>query len=223
VSREVSFLILPVSKNVARIWLVPLGLISLGLVTTVNRLAGRLAPDVAWLPDSCIASLAVCIAVYLAIRPARPFAPPLPTTPWPRVLRLSIGWLVLWLALSAIAASAAGHWLRYRLANGPSEIIAFVIIGPLQEELLFRGAIFELAERSALTRDTLAPVAISSILFALHHFQLHGYHLTPAALLQAGFALPMGWVFGTLRAQSASIWPAFVVHVLTNVPGVFGH
>ena len=44
-----------------------LGLISAVLVTTANRLAGLLAPA----PNSCLGSLAVCLAIYVTIRPGR--------------------------------------------------------------------------------------------------------------------------------------------------------
>jgi membrane protease YdiL (CAAX protease family) len=209
-------------KAAARVGLGVLSLVSLGLVTTSNRLAGALAPRLPWLPDSCLGSLVVCFFVYLSIRPSRPFGGPVPRTPWPRLLRVSSWWLALWLAGSAAAALAAGHWQRYRLATTPAQIAAFLILGPLQEELLFRGAIFELAQRSAPASDPRGPIAWSAVCFALHHLQLHGYQLTPSALLQVAFALPMGWAFGTLRSLSGSLWPGLALHVATNAPGAVG-
>src|SRR5262245_8020759 len=135
-----------VQGSASRIGLGLLSVVSLGLVTTSNRLAGALAPGLPWLPDSCLGSLVVCVLIYLSIRPARPFCGPVPGTPWPRVFRVSGWWLALWLAGSAAGALAAGHWLRYGLAANPAQIAAFLLLGPLQEELLFRGALFELAE-----------------------------------------------------------------------------
>jgi membrane protease YdiL (CAAX protease family) len=117
---------------------------------------------------------------------------------------------------------AAGHWIRYRLANGTGQIIGFLLFGPAQEELLFRGAIYELTKRSSHGTSSLAPILVSSIMFSLHHLQLHGYHLSGAAALQLAFTLPMGLVFASLRAASDSLWPGFALHVLTNLPGVFG-
>jgi len=111
----------------------------------------------------------------------------------------------MWLTGCALAAVAAGHWIRYRLAHGPAQLAGFLLVGPLQEELLFRGAIYELAARSRLGGRPRAPILISTAFFALHHLQLHGFALAPAALAPVGFAIPMGIVFGALRAESETL------------------
>jgi membrane protease YdiL (CAAX protease family) len=175
----------------------------------------------AWIADSCLASALVCVAIYVAIRPERPFAVPLKSTNWGRVRRISVIWLALWVGTSALAALEHGHWVRYRLAETFPELIAFVAIGPFQEEVLFRGSIFELAQRSGFT-GTWPPVLVSTVFFSLHHFQLHNYAINSASLLQVGFTIPMGVVFGLLRAESASLWPSLAVHILTNLPGALG-
>jgi membrane protease YdiL (CAAX protease family) len=86
---------------------------------------------------------------------------------------------------------------------------------------MFRGTLFELAERSFPGNEG-APVWITSVFFSLQHFQLHGYRADRAALTQVAFTFPMGLVFATLRRRSQSLWPAFVVHILTNLPSAFG-
>ena len=151
-----------------------LSLLALGLITTANRLGAR---------------------GLQAVSPERPFAGPRVNAPWPRMLRLSGAWLLVWLAASAVAALVVGHWISY--TTGVYSILCFVLIGPLQEEA-------------------------TTIPFALQHFQFHGYQLSRPALLQVGFTMPMGLVFGSLRSLSGSIWPGFVVHVLTSLPGAFG-
>jgi membrane protease YdiL (CAAX protease family) len=206
----------------SRCGLAALGLVSIGLVTTANRSASLLAPRWTWLPDSCVLSFLACCGMYLAIRPERPFARPVPGTDWARVRRITLLWLGLWLTASVIAGLVAGHWMRYRLSHGSAQLIGFLVLGPAQEELLFRGAIYELAERSRLGAGVWPPIIASSVLFSLHHLQLHGYHLTLQALLQMGFTLPMGVVFGLLRAESRSLWPGLGAHVLTNMPGAAG-
>src|SRR5215471_11739700 len=128
----------------SRIVLGILAILSLTLVTTVNRAAGRLFPGCSWLPDSCVASFLVCLAIYIGIRPRRPFGPPDPETDWKRIASVGATWLVLWLFGCAMVALAHGHWIRYRLAHGPAQLVAFLLLGPVQEEMLFRGAIFEL-------------------------------------------------------------------------------
>ncbi len=199
-------------------------LLSLALVTTTNNAwysaAQRFAPPVAWLAATCIASLLVCALIYVSIRPARPFAMPRPVTDWRRVFRVSGIWLAVWLSASAAVAAKAGYWTAY--AHGAAALVAFLIFGPLQEELLFRGAMFELVQRVFPSSRAFLPILISSFFFSLHHFELHHYRATSAALLQVGFTLPMGIVFGTLRAESGSLWPALVLHFFTNLPGCFG-
>ena len=208
----------------SRVGLTLVCLLSLGLITTTNGMwysvAQKFAPAVAWLAGTCVASLVVCVAVYLGIRPAKPFAMPRPDTDWRGVFRLSGIWLAVWLLASIARAAQLGHWIAY--AHGAVAVGAFLIFGPLQEELLFRGAIFELVKRAFPSSRALMPILISSVFFSLHHFELHHYRATPAALLQVGFTFPMGIVFGTLRSESGSLWPALVLHFFTNLPGCFG-
>ncbi len=205
-----------------RLALGAVALASLGLVTTVNRFALTLVPGAPWLPDTCAASLIACVAIYFAIRPAHPFARPSRDTRWPRIARVAGVSLVVWLAGSVVASMASGHWVRYRLANSPEQLVGFLLLGPLQEEILFRGAIYELAERNRLGVGPWPPILVATTSFALHHLQLHGFALSRAALGQVGFAVPMGIAFGLLRAESRSLWPGLALHVLTNVPGAFG-
>lgn len=198
--------------------------LSLGLVTTANRgwyfFAQRFAPGAQWVAETCIVSLLLCSLVYLSIRPRRPFALPQRDTDWRRIIRVSTIWLAVWLGASFAAATHAGHWIAY--TSGAASVAGFLFFGPLQEELLFRGAIFELAQRVFPRSPAFMPILISSIFFSLHHFELHHYHATRAALLQVGFTFPMGLVFGALRRDSDSVWPALGLHFLTNLPGCFG-
>src|SRR5262245_11801602 len=204
--------------------LVTVCLASLGLVTSTNRawyyIARQLAPGLMWSAELCIASLTVCLIVYLAIRPARRFALPRAGTDWIRIARISGSWLTIWLFACTMAAIKAGHWIAY--TRGAVAIWAFLLFGPIQEELVFRGAIFELTQRVFDRSQSYMPFLISSLFFSLHHFELHHYHATPAALLQVGFTFPMGLVFAVLRAESDSLWPGLLVHFLTNLPGCFG-
>jgi membrane protease YdiL (CAAX protease family) len=212
------------SRHARALFLI-LAISTLGLITTVNRLTGRAlqaaAGDrLAWLADLCLPSLLACLIIYLAVRPVRRFALPSPDSSWPVIYRLATGWLLAWLAASTLAAAVVGHWIRY--TNGALAITCFVLLGPLQEELLFRGALFELAERGWPGRGPWHPVLLTALPFSLQHFQFHQFHLTPGALLQVGFTFPMGIVFGRLREQSGSLWPGLAVHILTNLPGAFG-
>jgi membrane protease YdiL (CAAX protease family) len=207
-------------------WLfVILAFSTLGLIAAINRLSGRELQALAgahlgWLADLCVPSLLACLVLYLAVRPVRAFALPSPEASRPRIYRLGTSWLLAWLAASTLAAGVVGHWIHY--TNGALALTCFVLVAPLQEELLFRGALFELAERGWPGSGSWHPVLLTTVPYSLQHFQFHQFHLTPAALFQVGFTLPMGIVFGRLREESRSLWPGLAVHVLTNLPGAFG-
>jgi membrane protease YdiL (CAAX protease family) len=119
------------------------------------------------------------------------------------------GWLTQWLAdghpvtqdIQQLGGQA--HW-------GPRVVLMLLLVslGPLVEELLFRGVLL-----SALLRRYPAGWAIagSSLVFALAHLpglQWQWYALPDLLLL----ALVLAW----LRLKSASIWPAVVAHGLNN-------
>ncbi|WP_109124762.1 type II CAAX endopeptidase family protein [Dyella sp. C11] len=87
-----------------------------------------------------------------------------------------------------------------------------ITIGPMVEELLFRGALL-----SALTRYTgnAGAIVVSALLFAC-------VHLPDLSFLW--YALPnlalLGLVLGWLRVQSGSIWPAIIAHGMNNLLAV---
>jgi membrane protease YdiL (CAAX protease family) len=195
------------------------GIFSLFITYAANTTLAFALPHSVGIGSSCIASATAELAIYLAIRPRRPLGWPISSTPWRRVFRLSITWLALWLAAAGAVALARGYWQAY--VAGSFTIIGFVFLGPLGEEFLFRGALFELTER-AYPASRLAPILVSSFLFSAYHLQIHGFKVTPFVVVQLVFTLPMGVIFGMLRSWSGSLWPAFVLHVLTNLPFVFG-
>lgn len=85
-------------------------------------------------------------------------------------------------------------------------------VGPLVEELLFRGVLLS----ALMRRCSLGwAIAISSAAFALVHLpglQFQWYAVPALALL----ALVLAW----LRLHSASIWPAVVAHAANNLLAV---
>ena len=187
-----------------------------------TRLSNRTAAELfqaSWLGSSCLAAATVAGTIYIAIRPVLPFALSQPTTPWPRVRAIGIWWLCSWLIGNAVYAAITGAWVAY--ATGAPALIGFLLLGPIAEEMLFRGAIFELSQRSWPTAP-LAPIIFSTLLFSLYHLQLHSYRITPFVLLQLAFVLPLGYTLGKIRSLTGSIWPGFVLHVATNLPNAFG-
>ena len=77
------------------------------------------------------------------------------------------------------------------------------IAAPVVEELVFRGAIQQLArplgERQA--------VALQAVLFAVQH-------RGPAGM---AYALVCGLVLGTIRSRTGSVWPGMLLHTLNNL------
>lgn len=87
-----------------------------------------------------------------------------------------------------------------------SLIISILIIGmmgPLAEELIFRGALQRLLA-SVMGRH--AAVWLAATIFSLLHFDMTGF--VPRLLLGAGFGYAMIW--------SGSVWSAVVLHALNN-------
>jgi membrane protease YdiL (CAAX protease family) len=202
-----------------RLHLLFVSCLSLFLTYSANSAFGHALGCIPGIAASCLASATVALAVYLSIRPNRPFAWVVQSTPWNNILRLSALWLSAWLVGSISVSIVHGAWHPYAIGLFP--VLGFVIFGPLGEELLLRGAIFELAERSFPSK-TIAPIVISTVLFSAYHLQIHAFKLTPFVLLQLGFTLPLGYVLANLRHWSGSLWPGLVLHILTNLPHAIG-
>jgi membrane protease YdiL (CAAX protease family) len=132
-----------------------------------------------------------------------------------------------------MAAPLLGGWLTQLLAHGQpvtqdiqqlgshtplglrlALVLLVVSLGPLVEELLFRGVLL-----SALLQrwQTGWAVAISSLMFALVHLpglQWQWFALPDLILL----ALMLCW----LRLRSGSIWPGVLAHGVNNLLAVAG-
>jgi membrane protease YdiL (CAAX protease family) len=132
------------------------------------------------------------------------------------VIGLTVGMLPGWIAeqIRSLNPDAQGavEMIHDTLTKGPLlsrlvAIVAVVGVGPLVEELVFRGFMWDALRRVGSPRLALVG---SSLLFAL-------YHMDPAqssALLLTAFTL--GWV----RWVSGSVWPGVVIHVINNGLGV---
>lgn len=126
-----------------------------------------------------------------------------------------------------LLGGALTHWLAHGRevtqdiqqlgGNTPLDLripLALVVVslGPLVEELLFRGVLLSaFTPRWPVGRA----VAISSLLFALIHLpglQFQWYALLDLLLL----ALALAW----LRLRSGSIWPAMLAHGVNNLLAV---
>lgn len=194
--------------------------LSLVLTATANRTAGQLlrstSPSFAWFADAAIPSFLVIAGLYIVLGDKKALS-------WPRfevlarrrVVGLSAAWLLLWLGGCVVASLITGHWTTY--ARGWPLVLAFIVFGPMGEELLFRGLIFSRVRE--FSRSAIPAITVSTIAFSMHHLSLHAapHGLAVAQLI---FTIPMGVVFALLRERTGSLWPGFVVHIATNMPSV---
>lgn len=94
-------------------------------------------------------------------------------------------------------------------------LLYFGVGAPLQEELIFRGLLQSvLARQLGSSASPHVPALTVALLFALVHL--------PIGPVTAACALVLGMVAGELRLRSGSLAPGIVVHVLFNLPGIFG-
>lgn len=164
----------------ARIVLAGLSGLALVLTAALNYQAGQvLQPAAGWIADAALPS---CLGIWVLaglLGTTQGLRWPAPRAPWPRVVQLSGRWLGGWLGASALVALGVGHWSAY--AHTPSTLAAFLLFGPIGEEVLFRGAVFEQALRAFPANPTAAHW-LSAALFSGHHLALHQFQIQPFVL-----------------------------------------
>ena len=94
------------------------------------------------------------------------------------------------------------------LQSGWGGILAIAVIGPVLEELLFRGAITKaLLQQYSPTKAIL----LSALLFGV-------FHINPAQILPAFL---IGILFAWTYYKTASLIPCILMHILNNSLSVF--
>lgn len=82
-------------------------------------------------------------------------------------------------------------------------VLCIAIVGPIAEELLFRGAIMRaLMKQLSPTKA----IVISALIFGI-------IHLNPAQVI---FAFALGLVFGWIYYKTGSLIPVILMHIFTN-------
>jgi len=129
----------------------------------------------------------------------------------------SIGFFAGWTSqeiAELFPAIDTGHFdlIRSLLLDGPllsrlPMFVAVLVVAPLAEEWVFRGAMWTFLE------DSMGPLGAllgTTILFSLYHLDpLHVVGILPTALFLGG-----------LRGLSGSVWPGVIAHAVNNALGV---
>ncbi len=113
-------------------------------------------------------------------------------------------WLVKTLQIDSVSLEATSRLLLegpalHRLAMG----LAVVVTAPIFEEVIFRGYLWEIAERAT---GRWGALVLTTLLFA-------AYHLDPVHSLSL---LPTAAFLGALRLASGSLWPSIFAHFANN-------
>ena len=102
--------------------------------------------------------------------------------------------------------------------KSPAELPAAVLAGlapAVFEEVIFRGIMIGTMKKSGKSRFT--ALIVSSILFALIHLT-NIVGMSPLnVLVQAGYALVVGLLFGAIYIRSGSILVVIIAHALTDI------
>ncbi len=88
--------------------------------------------------------------------------------------------------------------------------ISVAVIGPIAEELFFRGITIKIADKYM---PTIAAVFVQAFWFGCMHF---GNGLTLGALVQVIYAFLLGVLFGLIAAKFGSVWPTIILHIVVN-------
>jgi uncharacterized protein len=89
-------------------------------------------------------------------------------------------------------------------------LLAVGIFAPIAEEILFRGAIYNLFKDYI---GKYVALFVSSVLFALIHLNIY----------QASYTLFIGLFLGLILMKTGSLWLAIIFHIVYNIfGGVFG-
>ena len=124
--------------------------------------------------------------------------------------------------LAALAATIVGH-VPPRPSIGPItpigivfQGIAIIFVGPVAEELFFRGYVLEQLRK--LTRSGIA-LLIQSLLFGLYHLYTRGL-FTSLSLFNWTDTFLFGMILGVWRIRFRSLLPLVLAHVLVNAVAI---
>jgi membrane protease YdiL (CAAX protease family) len=198
-------------------WFALVGAVS--IVSYAGRFAGGKPPKNALYQYSTAASELILFAIILAVvfwiargLPKREaFALRRPDS-WRRAVRLAVAVFIVITVANAVLnpllhggreqGLTPSGWESSHAAAFALNLFAFSLVGPIAEELTFRGLGFYLLERYGQT----TAIVVVGVMFGLWH-----------GLVEA---LPVLIIFGTglafLRSRTNSIYPGMILHALFN-------
>lgn len=164
--------------------------------------------------------LAFIFALTLALAAGAPkrefFALRTPAVAWPRALLYAV---VVFVGVQALTAAldpllhpgdeqglTTGNWISGHTAAFAVNFVAFALLGPVVEELLFRGAGYRLLEQYGGR----TAILVSGIAFGLWH------GLIDALPILVAFGLGLAFV----RARTRSVYPCIALHIVFNTIGI---
>lgn len=144
----------------------------------------------------------------LAIKVQQIFAPT--ESVWGRIP----GRDALLLALAVLLMQGGWHWLGWEhrtIADGVGvmALLAIIVIGPIFEEVLFRGLAFKAFSFGPGRTTVVLQIALSSVAFAAYHTDYWGSW-------SLWLALVAGVIFGIARHRSGGILLPILLHALMN-------
>lgn len=130
------------------------------------------------------------------------------------VLGITLGILLLSDGTSLLLGKpAVGEWqlALYQSSVWPALLwISFVIFGPVFEEVLFRGFLFEGFRHSSM--GVIGAVLVTALLWSLGHIQYNFYGIAQIFIF--------GVVLGYIRYKTGSLWSVIAMHSLFNLVGM---
>ena len=120
-----------------------------------------------------------------------------------------------------ILIASVGLWNGINIDNSTSEIIFYIItminVGFI-EEIIFRGFLFKMMEKSNLK----TAIIVTSITFGIGHIVnlINGADIIPT-LIQICYAIALGYLFVIIFYKSKSLIPCIITHALINSLSVF--
>ena len=190
--------------------LVLVAIASVGFVEVTRRGERSLVDEAAGRPVFLLGLWGIAVAAALTMLAS-------PSSVW----RLTAGDLG-WGPFAAIAAGwvlvvvVVGYVVDYVPAPSNEQLVGSLVGWVLVEELLFRGALFDLVAAVDDAWQANVAVGVTAVLFALGHLQYHAFRVRESLVLLA-YVLPTGVLYGWVRLETTSVWPSILLHSLANV------